>query len=158
MRLSRFRLRTLLGVFVLVGVGLVLWQNVIEPRVFSPELDGCRILADKDRTYNAWIARSGNKARIGHLDLYLIEGTTNSQPGGANYIGSHWIPEGSTHARVEIDGTRVFAREGGLRLFIRWKDGSWEERFIPDEEMEPHLNTAGFLKKQLEFWDRICEP
>lgn len=153
MRLARFRLRTLLGVFVLVGMGLVLWQKVIQPRAFSPRLDGCRVLGNANRTYNAWVARSGKKARIGYLDLCLIEGTTKSEPGGISYhfFGSHdW-----SRTWVEVDGTRIFAREGGMRLFIRRKDGSLEERFIPDAEMKPLLDQEGFLKSPLEFWDRV---
>ena len=58
---------------------------------------------------------------------------------------------------VTIAGTRVFAHDGGMRLFVRRKNGNWEERFIPDEEMEPLLYVDGGLYRASEFWDRFQE-
>lgn len=154
MRLARFGLRTLLSVFVLVGVGLVLWQNVIQPRAFSPKLGGYIYYGNgsPERPHTAMVIYGERRPRIAVLDFYLDK-AWQSRPGGGRYIAAA-VGVGEGTSQVEIDGTRVYAYAGGLRLFIRRKDGSWEDRFIPDKEMEKFTNAGGFLVRPAEFWEQ----
>ena len=87
--------------------------------------------------------------RIAYLDLCLDDETLVPLSGGGvcSIRPSHTV--------FLVNGTRVFAREGGMRIFIRWKDGTWEERFVPDDELEKLIDETGHIRRPGEFWRQL---